>query len=427
MAESKATALEEERAAILTSANEGRITNAHAAKQLGLSIRQVQRAKIKVRLKGAIGIVHGLKGEPSNHQLDNTLKEKALKLVKEKYSDFKPTFASEKLQEIDGVSVNPQTLRRWMVKAGLWKGRKQKKAGGHRDWRPRKENFGELMQFDGSYHHWFENRFVDELGSSLEVCLLAAIDDATGKITKAVFDKNEGIIAVFKFWKEYVKEIGKPLHVYLDKFSTYKINHKAAVDNEELMTQFGRAMQDLAINLISANSPQAKGRVERLFKTLQDRLVKEMRLTNINTPEEGNKFLEEVFIPKFNERFSVKPSNAGDVHKKLSEADTVNIDRIFSVQSARVINNDFTIQFKTRWYQLSEVQPITVRAKERVIVEQWLDESLHFSLRGKYLNYTALPERPKKAGKPPPILTIHKLNWKPPIDHPWKKPYKAKR
>ncbi len=152
-----------------------------------------------------------------------------------------------------------------------------------------------------------------------------------------------------------------------------------------------------------------------------------MRLVGINTPDEGNKFLEEVFIPKFNERFSVKPTKVGDVHKKLSGIDTINIDRIFSVQSERVINNDFTIQFKNKWYQLVEIQPTTVRAKEEVTVEEWLDKSIHFSMRGKYLNYTALPERPKKVTKPPPILTTHKLNWKPPIDHPWRKYPKAKR
>jgi len=427
MVESKVTASEQEKVAILTAANEGRITNAHAAKQLGLSIRQVQRAKRRVRLGGVTSIVHRLKGKPSNHQLNNTLREKALKLVKEKYADFKPTFASEKLQDIDNISINPQTLRRWMAKEGLWKERKQKETGKYRSWRPRKEYFGELVQFDGSYHYWFEKRFVDEQGNPLEVCLLAAIDDATGKITKAVFGSNEGIAAVFSFWKEYVEEIGKPLNIYLDKFSTYKINHKAAIDNKELMTQFGRAMQDLATNLIPANSPQAKGRVERLFKTLQDRLIKEMRLAGIQTPEDGNKFLEEVFIPNFNERFSIKPSKTGDVHKNLSQIDRVNINRVFSVQSERVINNDFTIQFKTKWYQLTEVQTTTVRAKDKVTVEEWLDQSIHFSLRGKYLNYTVLPERPSKVKRPPPILTTHELNWKPPVDHPWRKSFKVKR
>jgi hypothetical protein len=427
MSGSQFSSREQEKVAIILSAIEGKITNAHAAKQLRLSIRQVQRAKLKIRLNGTAGIIHQLKGKPSNHQLDNRFKEKALELVEEKYNDFKPTFAAKKLEEIHGLTINPQTLRRWMATAGIWKTRKQKKLGDYHSWRPRKENFGELEQFDGSYHLWFEDRLVDKFENPIEVCLLASIDDASGKITKAAFMANEGIHAVFTFWKEYIDKIGKPLNIYLDKFSTYKINHKAAVDNEELMTQFGRAMKNLAIKLIPANSPQAKGRIERLFKTLQDRLIKEMRLRRINTPEEGNKFLTEVFIPKFNERFSVKPSKDGDVHRKLTQTDNETIDRIFSVQSTRVIKNDFTIQFKTNWYQLAEIQPITVRGRDKVLVKKWLDKTLHFSLKGKYLMYIKLPERPKKIKINPAILTRHKLNWRPPADHPWKKTYKAKR
>jgi len=426
MSVSQFSSREQEKMAIILSAIKGKITNAHAAKQLRLSIRQVQRAKVKIRLNGTAGIVHQLKGKPSNHQLDNRLKEKALELVEEKYNDFKPTFAAEKLDEIHGLAVNPQTLRRWMATAGIWKTRKQKKSGEYHSWRPRKENFGELEQFDGSYHFWFENRLVDKFGNPIEVCLLASIDDASGEITKAAFMANEGVHAVFTFWKEYIEKTGKPLNIYLDKFSTYKINHIAAVDNKELMTQFGRAMKNLAVNLIPANSPQAKGRIERLFKTLQDRLIKEMRLREINTPEEGNKYLTEVFISKFNERFSVKPRKAGDVHRKLTQRDKETINRIFSIQSIRVIKNDFTIQFKTKWYQLVEIQPITVREKEKVLVEEWLDGTVHFSLKEKYLVYIKLPERPKKIKINPAILTRHKLNWKPPEDHPWKKTYKAK-
>lgn len=426
MSEPKFTSSEQEKVEILKLSIAGKITNAHAAKQLSLSIRQIQRAKIKMRLDGATGIIHKLKGRPSNHQLDNTLKEEAIRLVKEKYDDFKPTLASEALQEVHNISINPQTLRRWMAEDGIWKTRKQKKTGEYRSWRPRKEYFGELEQFDGSYHLWFENRFVDKFGYPIETCLLASIDDATGKITKAVFAANEGVHAVFIFWKEYVEDISKPLNIYLDKFSTYKINHKSAVDNEGLMTQFGRAMKDLAINLIQANSPQAKGRIERLFKTLQDRLIKEMRIAGINTPEDGNRFLEEVFIPKFNGKFAVTPTKTGSVHNRLTPTDKAHIDRIFSVQSTRVINNDFTIQFKNNWYQLTEIQTITVRAKEKVLVEEWLDKSIHFSLREEYLTYTELPERPRKVNRPPLILTKHKLNWKPPIDHPWRKQFRAK-
>lgn len=283
-----------------------------------------------------------------------------------------------------------------------------------------------MEQFDGSYHYWFENRFIDEQGDPIEVCLLASIDDAAGEITKAVFADNEGVIAVFTYCKEYVLELGKPKSIYLDKFSTYKINHKSAVDNTDLMTQFQRAMRDLGINPIPANSPQAKGRIERLFDTLQDRLVKEMRLAKINTPSEGNKFLKENFIPKFNKKFCVVPAKTGNVHEPLSRTDKKNLNRIFSVQSTRIINNDFTVQFKNKWYQLGEIQTITVRAKDKVLVEEWLDGTIRISLRGEYLKYTTLPERPKKQIKNPAILTTHKLNYKPPQNHPWRRYRKFK-
>jgi hypothetical protein len=312
-----------------------------------------------------------------------------------------------------------------MIEKELWKSHKQKKDE-HRSWRPRKEYYGEMEQFDGSYHLWFEKRYCDKDRNPMEVCLLVAIDDATGKITKAAFMANEGVYAVFTFWKVYIEKKGKPKIIYLDKFSTYKINHKAAVDNFELMTQFQRAVKDLSFRLISAHSPQAKGRIERLFKTLQDRLIKELRLVGINTPEEANKFLEEVFIPKFNKRFAVVPEKKGDLHKPLTAIDKKNIDRIFSVQSSRTVHNDFTIQFKNSWYQLTEIQPATIRAKNKVLVEEWLDGTLHLSIRGKYLSYLLLPDKPKKEKSDPTILTTHTLNWKPSPDHPWRKGYKQR-
>jgi len=410
---------EQDKLKIINTARERKITNGQAAKMLGISVRQIKRLKKKIREQGSSGIVHQLKGKQSNHHIEEDIKQKALQVIREKYADFKPSFTAEKLEENHQIIISYQTARRWMIEDGLWKPRKQKKAE-YRSWRPRKEYFGELQQFDGSYHDWFENRYLDEESRPIEVCLLASIDDATGKITKASFSANEGMVAVFTFWKEYIEEIGKPLGVYLDKFSTYKINHKSAVDNHELMTQFQRAMQDLGITLISAHSPQAKGRVEKLFGTLQDRLVKEMRLGGINTPDEGNKFLKEVFLAKFNKRFAVVPTKDGNVHKELLEIDKKNINSIFSIQSKRRVNNDFTIRFKNKWHQLTEIQPITVRARETVLVEEWLDGTIHFSLRGKYLNYTVLPERPRKIKQPPLILTTHKLNWKPPLNHPWR-------
>lgn len=399
-----------------------KITNDLAAKTLGISSRQVKRLKKRVRNEGKQAIIHGLKGGLGNHRIADTVKQKALSVIKQNYSDFKPTFATEKLEENYSISVSPETTRLWMAEEGLWRVRRQKHIA-YRSWRPRKDYHGELVQFDGSYHHWFEDRYSDDNDNS-EVCMLAAIDDASGQITKATFSANEGVVAVFKFWKEYILKHGKPLAIYLDRFSTYKINHKAAVDNQELMTQFQRATGDLGIELITAYSPEAKGRVERLFGTLQDRLVKEMRLENINTPDKGNKFLEEIYIPKFNERFSVIPAKEGNLHRPLSDTDRENFNRIFSIQSTRRVNNDFTIQFKNGWHQLSEVQPITIRPREAVLVEEWLDQTIHFSLRGQYLNYAVLPKRPEKRKRQPAILTTHHLNWKPPADHPWRKRFK---
>lgn len=419
------TQREQEKLVVIIDTLSGKITRAQAAAMLDISPRQVKRLKNKVREQGYLAVIHKLKGQQSNHHIEEGIKEQALAVIKEQYSDFKPTFATEKLEENYDIHISRETTRRWMTKIGLWKPRKQKQIA-YRSWRPRKDYYGELQQFDGSYHHWFEKRYADKENNPVEVCLLASIDDATGKITRAVFAPNEGVEAVFTFWKEYIQQQGKPLAIYLDKFSTYKINHKAAVDNKELMTQFQRAMQDLGIQLITAHSPEAKGRVERLFGTLQDRLIKEMRLAKINTPEEGNSFLKEVFLPKFNNRFTVSPQKEGNVHKSLTWIDKKNINRIFSVQSKRRVNNDFTIRFKNNWYQLTELQPVTIRALDKILVEEWLNQTVHFFLREKYLNFVVLEERPKKAKSNPTILTSHRLNWNPPPNHPWKRAFKTR-
>lgn len=417
------TSEEQYRFTVITKVIDKEMKPGQAAKLLDVSTRQIRRLRIAVQDDGITAVVHGLKGRPGNHHIDFSIKENVLSVIHKSYTDFKPSFATEKLEENHSIHVSHETTRLWMIEEGLWKSRKQKHAM-YRSWRPRKEYFGELQQFDGSYHLWFENRLVDAEGNHIEVCLLASIDDAMGKITKATFAANEGVVAVFTFWKDYVLHTGKPIGIYLDKFSTYKINHKAALDNQELMTQFQRAMQQLGVKLITAHSPQAKGRIERLFQTLQDRLVKEMRLANVHTIEAGNRFLEEVFLPKFNDRFSVIPNKEGNVHKELSKDDRKHLKRTFSIQSTRKINNDFTIQFKNHWYQLTEIQPTTTRAKDTVIVEEWLDLTIHFSLRGFYLIYTVLPEKPKRIKRNPTILTTHKLNYKPPPTHPWRKPFK---
>jgi hypothetical protein len=227
------------------------------------------------------------------------------------------------------------------------------------------------------------------------------------------------VIAVFLFWLEYFIKNGLPISVYLDKFSTYKINHPSAVDNKDLITQFQRAMNQVGVKLISAHSPEAKGRVERIFETLQDRLVKELRLAGISTIAEANEFLK-TYIPKFNEQFAVVPKNKADLHRKVNKELKTKLPQIFSVQSQRRVNNDYTILFKNKFLQLAEVQPVTVFKKDTVTVEEHLNGEIKISCKDHYLNYLVLPERPKKViNVPVAAITSHSSGYIPPKNHPW--------
>lgn len=365
------------------------IKHGDATRLLGCSSRQVRRMKAYVRAEGAAGLIHGNRDKPSNRRIPHQEQERIKRLLHRHYSDFGPSFASEKLLENHRIDRDPKTIRTIMIREGLWKPRRGTKPPEHREWRPRKEYYGEMQQFDGSYHDWFEGR-----GPSS--CLVASIDDATGKVTGAKFVPHEGVFPVFGFWRDYLIDQGKPRIIYLDKFSTYKMNSALLRDNHELLTQFERAMKELGMVVIPANSPQAKGRIERLFETLQDRLIKEMRLHEISTVEEANRFLREAFIPDFNRRFSVIAAKNGDLHRSLTKTEEANLDAIFSRQETRTIQNDFTLSFRNQWYQLIEDQPVTVRPRENVTVEERLDGSIHLRLRGKYLNYRLLPVRIKR-------------------------------
>lgn len=388
-----------------------------ASEQLDLSIRQVKRIKKRVKRQGARGLIHRGRGQSGNRRLDPDLVKKALVLVKTSYVGFGPTLAAEKLLAVNKIKISDETLRAIMIKNNLWKLRPRRKNQEHREWRPRKENYGVMEQYDGCYHHWFEDRVE-------ECCLLLAVDDATGKITKAVFDRHEGILPTFGFWKSYLEEKGKPASIYLDKFSTYKINHKAAMDNKELITQFQRACQMFGIQLITAHSPEAKGRVERMFSTLQDRLVKELRLQGISDIKTANIFLQERFIPAFNEKFGVIPARSADLHRPLTKTDQENLVNAFSVHSTRVVMNDFTVQFKNQYFQLNQQQPVTVCRKDKILIEEHLDGAIKLKLRGKELHYTILPKRPEKEFKLKiPALTTGKPTYKPPANHPWRKQF----
>ena len=394
---------------------DSKINGTDASMQIGVTVRHIKRLKVKVIKYGAEGLIHGNRGRDGNRKSDPGTVEKAKRHLKEKYHNFGPTFASEKLKENDEIEINKETVRRIMTEMGLWKPKSRKQQKKRHTWRARKSNYGEMQQFDGSYHIWFGYE---------ESCLLLSVDDATGKITHAKFDYNEGVIAVFKFWLEYFEKNGLPISIYLDKFSTYKVNHKNAVDNKDLITQFERAMNQVGGRLITAHSPEAKGRVERMNGTLQDRLVKELKLSGITTIEKANEFLEE-YIPKFNAKFAVVPSRKADLHKKSSKTMKEKFPQIFSIQNKRKVMNDYTIMFENKFFQLSETQPTTVYKKDTVIVEKHLNGDIKINLKGHYLDYTELPERPRKIIKIKlPALTIRKQsNWKPPADHPWRKQF----
>lgn len=367
------------------------LTGVRAGALLGLSKRHIRRLKKRVKHKGAQGLIHGNRGQPGHHRVSDTEQKKIIDLLHTQYPDFGPTFAAEKLSEIDGITRDPKTIRAIQIAEGLWTPRKGKKRSEHRDWRPRKEAYGEMLQFDGSYHDWLEGR-----GATSKQCLLATIDDATGIVVQAEFAVHEGVMPIMGFWKRYVLANGKPRCIYTDKFSTYKVNHKIASENPDVKTQFQRACDDLGIQLIFANSPQAKGRVEKLFRTLQDRLIKELRLAGISTVEEANHFIREVFLPKFNAKFSVDPVSKTDLHRPPTVDEKKLLASTLSRHIERTVQNDFTFSFNSQWYQLTVTQAIAVRKKDVVMVEEHLDGSVHIRLRGKELNYTLLPERPKK-------------------------------
>lgn len=413
MEEIKLTNEEQDRYDIIRSCIDGDITNKEASIRLGLKIRQIQRLKRNVEKIGKVGIVHKLKRQISNNATVDIIENEVITFFKQKkHTDFGPTFAQEKLADL-GIVVNTETLRLMMIKNEIWKPQPRRGPQIVREWRERKEMFGELVQFDGSYHDWFEN--------GDEKCILAAIDDATSSIVRMVFDDNEGIFAVFRFWKAYVEACGRPVAIYLDRFSTYKVNRKNAVDNAEFITQFQRAMNELGIKVICANSPEAKGRIERLFGTLQDRMIKEMRLVDIKTSIEGNEFIQKKYIPDHNKRFSVQARNANDAHRPLTDDLRIRLPAIFSVQDKRKINNDYTIRFKNNWFQLEAQQKIAIYKRDEVIIEERLDSSIHIRFKNIYLEYHILPERPKLSNIPVVALTRQKPNWKPPKDHPWRK------
>jgi len=370
------------------------ITNKEASKLLNKTIRQIFRIKSNYIENWTNWIIHKLRWRKSNNKIDlnSNKNKKIIEIIKEKYLDFWATLAKEKLEENHKIEIKLSTLRNLMIKEWIWKIKKRKKVKKTFEFRERKESYWEMIQYDWSYHKWFEWRDNTEFQ-----CLLVWIDDSTGKTTLK-FETNEWTIPTFNFWKNYLIKYGKPKSIYLDKFSTYKINYPEAKDNKNLKTEFKRACDKLWIKLIFANTPQAKWRVERMNQTLQDRLVKELRLANISNIIDANKFIEENFIEKFNKKFEVIPKSNSNLHTPLRKDEIDNLDSIFSIHNQRKIKNDFTINFKTKIYQLyfPKWKQKPTKKKEYVLIEEHLDwKTIKIKFNDYYLEFKEIQKAEK--------------------------------
>src|SRR5512137_661894 len=385
---------------------EGGLKQVEAAEILSLSSRHIRRVVRRVQEEGNRGIVHRSRGRPSNRKIPEQLKDKVIKLYRTSYKDFGPTLASEKLLERDGVRISDETLRGWLIEAGDWK--KARKRGRHRQWRERKGHRGEMVQIDGSHHAWFEDR-------GPECVLMGYIDDATGGAFGRFYD-YEGTMPAMDSFKRYIRKRGLPLKVYLDKHSTYKSTAKPTIEEEldgvEPLSEFERALKELGVEVSHAHSPQAKGRIERLFRTFQDRVIKEMRLKGIKTIEEGNKFLSE-YLPVYNKRFSVRPREKEDFHRPLPRG--LDLNAILCIKTERTLRNDFTVAHHHKLYQVEEAPKAS-----KVIVQDRMDGSMRVTYRGRALRFREITERPLKENKQP-VATKRSKTYIPPADHPWRR------
>lgn len=330
---------EANRIAVLDRLNKKEIKQRKASEILDLSIRQIKRLIRRYRKTGIIGLVHGNRGKVSNHRIDQKEINKVLEIIKLKYADFGPTLAHEKLLENNQINFGVEKLRLSMIDCGLWIQKQRKRVTVHQ-LRERRKCLGELVQIDGSPHKWFEDR-------GEECNLLVFIDDATSKLMWLEFCHSETTMAYLGATKGYLKLYGKPLAFYSDKHSIFKMTVKSSEDES---TQFGRAMEELSIKIICANSAQAKGRVERSNQTLQDRLVKELRLKGISTMNEANKFMPE-FTKKFNQRFAVSPALEFNAHRPLTEIEDKKIDQILAVVKERTLSKNLICQFDKQYFQ----------------------------------------------------------------------------
>jgi transposase len=397
-----------------------RMKQRKAAEQLGVSVRQIKRLKKAYRLLGAKGLISKKRGRSSNHQIDAQVKEQALDLLRDRYADFGPTLAHEKLIEVHHLHLGVEKIRQLMIQEGLWHPRRAKRPVVHpmRDRRPR---FGELVQLDGSPFDWFEGR-------APACTLLVYIDDATSRVMELFFTEAETTFSYFQASEHYFTRYGKPQAFYSDKLSVFRVNLPNSVTGEGT-TQFGRAMHQLNVRLLCANTPQAKGRVERMNQLLQDRYVKEMRLRGISSMAAGNAYAPE-FIADLNARFAVVPQSQEDAHRPLLPQD--DLARILTVQELRVLSKNLTVQYHNAVYQIQTPRPTYALRQAQVVVRENRLGEITIEYKGKPLAYTIYREPIRQAEVTPSKLIESALTsptpsrkkrqpYIPPVDHPWRR------
>lgn len=395
-----------DRKTIIEQAKDKRITQREGAARLGTSERHFRRLLARYRKVGDVGLVSGHRGKPGNRKLAEEKHQAILEFMADPlYHDFGPTLLKEKLEEILGVVVCKETLRQVMIEVGIHHPKvKQKRAHPQRE---RRFLSGELVQIDGSYHPWLEDR-------GPKGCLILFVDDATSAVLAAEFVEHESFFSYARLCKSYFRATGLPIAFYSDKFGVFRVNSKSS--HNEAITQFNRALSSLGVELICANSPQAKGRVERANQTFQDRLVKEMRLRHIQNYLDANAFLPE-FILAYNRKFAVLPRSSGDAHLPLDR--TIDLDFLFSVHDTRIITKDLQIQFDNVTYQIITTRPARHLAKREVLILQGETGAVSAFLNHQHLSLKVFRKQPKPL-RVASTKSIDRQPYIPTVDHPWR-------
>jgi hypothetical protein len=377
----------------------GELTVVESAELMGVSLRQARRIWKRFKAQGDKGLVHKLRGLPSNRRLSPDVTDRAVKRHQERYADFGPTLACEKLAE-EGLSLSPDTLTALLKERGLWQ--RARRRGRHRRRRERRACLGSMVQLDGSHHDWFEGR-------GPKCVLMVMIDDATNQ-TWARLYPAETTEASFDVFGRWVKRQGLPRAVYADGHSIYRDD-----DHPERPTQFGRAMKQLGVELIRAHSPQAKGRVERRNAVFQDRLVKEMRLRNIRDMQQANALLDGQFLDDLNRRYAMKAQDPKDLHRTLEAG--VKLEEILCVQEQRVVGQDWCVRWKNRWLQIGPEHQSLHLPRRKVLIKHLADGRLLLEHKSRALSFQELGAKPAAVKTKRPI--INNRRWKPGVKHPW--------